>query len=319
MLRSVLISLSESEAIQKLIMHWPPAKKAAQRFVAGETLAQAIEAVRKLNEKGILASIDQLGENTTDSESAAHATRGILDILELIETSGVRANVSVKLSQIGMGLNDDLCQQNLSKILTRAKLTRNFIRIDMESAQVTEKTLNMYWFCIQNGFNNTGIVIQSYLFRSEKDIAQLNSAGGRVRLCKGAYKESKNVAFPHKADVDKNFDHLTIALFESEKMAGLPISDRDGKTPPIPALATHDEKRINFAKQQMKVMRLPKEAVEFQMLYGIRRDLQKQLVKEGYQVRVYVPFGTHWYPYFMRRLAERPANLWFFLSSYFHK
>jgi proline dehydrogenase len=189
----------------------------------------------------------------------------------------------------------------------------------MEDAQTTSKTIAMFKWALAQGFEDVGIVIQSYLFRSEKDIEELSRRGGRVRLCKGAYKEPPAIAFPKKADVDKNYDLLARRLLVSSKDAGFPVSKNNGKIPPIPAIATHDINRIEFVKSEMEITGTPKGAVEFQMLYGIRRDLQEQLVKEGYQVRVYVPFGTHWFPYFMRRLAERPANVWFFVSNFFKK
>ncbi len=277
--------------------------------------------VRELNEKGINATLDHLGEHTSTMEEAANATEDILAILDEIDKAGVRANVSIKLTQIGMGLDEGICRQNLVRILEQAREHDNFVRIDMEDTPYTDITLAIYYSMLQRGFTTQtmGMVVQSYLYRTEADVRTLLEKGTRFRLVKGAYKEPADKAYPKKADVDANFDLLTKLMID----CNLKIEDNqisaDGRVPPIPAIATHDEKRIAFAKQYAEKVGLPKEAIEFQMLYGIRRDLQEQLVKEGYPVRVYVPFGTHWYPYFMRRLAERPANIWFFVSNYFRK
>jgi len=231
----------------------------------------------------------------------------------------VQANVSIKLSQIGMSLDAALCQQNLFNILDRARSAGVFIRVDMEDSTLTEGTLQMVRQAKQNGFGNVGIVIQAYLRRSEGDVRSLLKEGIRVRLCKGAYQEGPEVAFPRKLDVDDNYDRLAQMLLEGALAAGSPQASDDGHTPPIPAIATHDPKRIETVRKLVGSLGLPKHAVEFQMLYGIRRDLQEQLAAAGYGVRVYVPYGTHWYPYFMRRLGERPANIWFFASNFFRK
>jgi proline dehydrogenase len=311
--------MSKSTWLKKVVMHWKPARKASQRFIAGETLEQAIEVVRKLNLTGINATLDQLGENTTSVEGALQSTQDVLAIIDAIVENNVRSNVSVKLSQIGLSLDDTLCEENLKKILTHATTKGLFVRIDMEGSDLTQKTINMYHRMVDSGFNNVGIVIQAYLYRSQEDIKDLSVWGGKVRLCKGAYKEPTSIAFPGIADVNKNFDEITRLLFASIKNANLPRISEDGINPPIAALATHDPQRIEFALQLVEELRLPRETIEFQMLFGIRRDLQEQIVKAGFPVRVYVPFGTQWYPYFMRRLAERPANLWFFISSFFRK
>lgn len=319
MLRSLLILMSKSAWLKKVVMHWRPARKASQRFIAGETLEQAIEVVRKLNLTGINATLDQLGENTTSVEGALQSTQDVLAIIDAIVENRVRSNVSVKLSQIGLSLDNALCEDNLKKILDHAKTKGLFVRIDMEGSDLTQKTINMYQRMIETGYKNVGIVIQAYLYRSQADIKDLSVWGGKVRLCKGAYKEPASIAFPGMADVNTNFDEITRLLFASIKKANLPRISEDGITPPIAALATHDPLRIDFARQLVEEMQLPRDTIEFQMLFGIRRDLQEQIVKAGFPVRVYVPFGTQWYPYFMRRLAERPANLWFFISSFFRK
>lgn len=319
MLRSLLIMMSKSAWLKRVVLHWRPARKASQRFIAGETLEQAIEVVRKLNAAGMNTTLDQLGENTTTVEGALKSTQDVLAIIDAIVEGRVRSNVSVKLSQIGLSLEDGLCEENLRKILDRATEKGLFVRIDMEGSDLTQRTIAIYQRMIQGGYKNVGIVIQAYLYRSQTDITDLSRWGGKVRLCKGAYKEPALLAFPRMADVNTNFDQITQLLFTSIKNADHPRVSEDGITPPIAALATHDPLRINFARRLVEDMQLPHETIEFQMLFGIRRDLQEQMVNAGFPVRVYVPFGTQWYPYFMRRLAERPANLWFFISSFFRK
>jgi len=232
----------------------------------------------------------------------------------------VRSNVSIKLTQIGMGMDDEVCRANLTRILERAQKYSNFIRIDIEDSPWVDKTIAMYEEQLAHGFTTrtVGMAMQSYLYRAEKDVRALVEKGTTFRLIKGAYKEPPEVAYPKKADVDANFDTLASILIDAS-LAHKTIISPDGRIPAIPAIATHDEKRIAFAKSYADKVGLPKNGLEFQMLYGIRRDLQEELAKEGYPVRVYVPFGTHWYPYFMRRLAERPANIWFFISNFFKK
>jgi proline dehydrogenase len=321
MLRSFLIYLSKAGWAQRLVTGWKIAWRTASRFVAGESIQDAIRVIRELNEKGIVATLDQLGEHTTTVEEATHSAEGILDILDEIDKAGVKSNVSIKLTQIGMGLDDLICRENLTRILSRAKEHRNYVRIDMEDTPYTDTTISLLNGVLDAGFNTrtVGLVVQSCLYRTEEDTRKLLERGVRFRLVKGAYKEPPDKAYPKKADVDANFDLLTKILIDAAVAAKSPKLSEDGRIPPVPAIATHDEKRIEFAKQYAEKVGLPKEALEFQMLYGIRRDLQNQLSAEGYPVRVYVPFGTHWYPYFMRRLAERPANIWFFVSNFFRK
>jgi proline dehydrogenase len=321
MLRSILIYLSKAAWAQRLVTSWGFAWRAASRFVAGETPEDAIRAVRELNAKGINATLDHLGEHTSTVEEANKAADDIVSILNEIDKSGVKANVSIKLTQIGMGLDEEICRQNLVRILEQARRHGNFVRIDIEDTPYTDITISIYKSVLERGFNTqqVGMAVQSYLYRAEADTKALLEMGTRFRLVKGAYKEPPDKAFPKKADVDANFDLLTKILIDAAlKMEANTLSD-DGRIPPIPAIASHDEKRIAFAKGYAGKVGLPKNAIEFQMLYGIRRDLQENLVREGYPVRVYVPFGTHWYPYFMRRLAERPANIWFFVSNFFRK
>jgi proline dehydrogenase len=290
----------------------------ASRFVAGETADDAIRAIRELNAKGICATLDHLGESVTNAEEAGKAADEIIQILEEIDRADVRSGVSIKLSQIGLELGEAICTEHLRRILQRAKELNNYIRIDMEDSPYTETTLKLLRQMQADGYDeHVGIVIQAYLYRSEEDIRQLLETATTVRLCKGAYQEPAEIAFPRKADVDANFDQLTAQLIDGAQKVGTPELSACGRFPPIPAIASHDEKRIQYAKAYARQVGFPKEALEFQMLSGIRRDLQERLAAEGYPVRVYVPYGTEWYPYFMRRLAERPANLWFFISNFF--
>jgi proline dehydrogenase len=321
MLRSFFIYLSKATWAQRLITNWGFAWRMASRFVAGETCADAIRVIHELNEKGINATLDHLGEHTSTVEEADRATEDILKIFDEVDRAGVRANVSIKLTQIGMGLDEEICRRNLVRILDQVKKHGNFVRIDMEDTPYTDTTLATYYSMLQRGFNvnQVGTVVQSYLYRTEADVRKLLESNTHLRLVKGAYKEPPDKAFPRKADVDANFDLLTKLTIDAALKVEANKVSQDGRVPPISAVATHDEKRIAFAKQYAEKIGLPKEALEFQMLYGIRRDLQEQLVQQGYPVRVYVPFGTHWYPYYMRRLAERPANIWFFVSNYFRK
>lgn len=319
MLRSLLIYLSKADWARKIVTNWKFAWRAASRFIAGEKLEDAIRVIKLLNEKGINATLDHLGEHTNNAEEAARAAQDILAALDAIHLSGVRANVSIKLTQIGLRVGEDICFGNLRRILEYAKERDNFVRIDMEDSPWVDQTLSlfhrMYTEC---DCPNVGIVIQSYLYRSHEDIKAILTPGGRVRLCKGAYKEPSNVAFPKKVDVDANYDRLVKLLIDGAMVVGSPTLSTNGKIPPIPAIASHDPKRLTFAKEYAAKVGFPKEALEFQMLNGIRRDLQEQTAKEGYPVRIYVPYGTEWYPYFVRRLAERPANVWFFISNFFH-
>jgi proline dehydrogenase len=318
MLRTFLISLSKAAWARKMVTSWSFAWKAASRFVAGEKLEDAIQVVKGLNEKGIAATLDHLGEQTTNQQDADRAVQDVIDVIDCIVNTSVRSNVSIKLTQIGLAVDQSACIENLAKILKHAQERDLFVRLDMEDAPWVDPTLDLYRLMrFERGFDNLGMVIQAYLYRSEEDIRQLELSGTRVRLCKGAYKEPAEVAFPKKSDVDKNYDLLAQMLIDSSSAKGAPAATQDGKMPPIPAIASHDERRITAAKTYAQKVGLPQNAIEFQMLYGIRRDLQDQLVREGYPVRVYVPYGTEWYPYFMRRLAERPANVWFFISNFF--
>ena len=319
MLRSLLIYLSKAAWARSLVTRWKFAWRAASRFVAGEKLEDAIRTIQALNARGINATLDHLGEHTTTPDESRLAVAAILSAIDAIQDSGVRANVSIKLTQIGSQLGEELCAENLRTILEYAKSKGNFVRVDMEDSPWVDLTLDLYRRMVDCCLNNTGVVIQSYLYRSEQDVRGLTAQGARIRLCKGAYKEPANVAYPKKSDVDANYDRLAQIMMDASLAFGATPLSPDGRIPPPPVFATHDPKRIAFAKSYAQKISLPKDAIEFQMLHGIRRDLQEQTAQEGYPVRVYVPYGTEWYPYFVRRLAERPANVWFFISNFFRK
>lgn len=322
MLRSFFIGLSKARWAQNLITHWGFAWRLASRFIAGETPDDALRAIQDLNDRGIFATLDHLGENTTSIEAAAQATQDALEMLDRIQQAELRSGISIKLSQMGLSVDPNLCLQNLLHILQRAQDYHIFVRIDMEDSPTVDKTLRLYWEARRRGFDNVGVVIQSYLYRSESDLEEVLGGGGKIRLVKGAYQEPASLAYPKKADVDRNYDHLAQLMMDQSarrlKSDGTQ-ENGEGRIPPIVALGTHDPLRISNARNYAENIQLPKKFLEFQMLYGIRRDLQEALAAQGYPVRVYVPYGTHWYPYFMRRLAERPANLWFFLSNFFRK
>lgn len=291
------------------------ARRTALRFVAGESLDEAIEVVRVLNNNGMLATLDHLGEDTASPEQSRQATDDIVAILDAIHEAGVQSNVSIKLTQVGLKLDPELCAENLERIVKRGQELDIFVRIDMEDSPVIDVTLELYHRMRSKGYDNVGKVLQSYLYRTKEDTQSLLAEGTRIRLVKGAYDEPPEVAFPKKSDADACFDEITTILLEAANAQDAPEVSSDGHWPPIPAIATHDEKRIEHTKQVAQQLNLPRNKYEFQMLHGIRRELQEQLVKDDYTMRIYVPFGTEWYPYFMRRLAERPANVWFFLSN----
>ena len=301
MLRNALLYLSNQQGIFNFVRHNGMAKSFASRFVAGESVTTAIEAVRGLNAKGISASLDLLGESTTNEKEAYASQAEYLKLLDLIEHEKLNANVSLKLTAMGMDISDELCIKVTREILERAKRYNNFVRLDMESSAYTQKTLDLFEKHFYPDFKaNVGIVLQSYLFRTEADVKRANELGARVRICKGAYKEPPAVAFPEKADVDRNYVTAMHLLMEHGN---------------YPGLATHDEVIIAEARRFAKEKGIASDRFEFQMLYGVRRDLQEGLVRDGYRMRCYVPFGTQWYPYLMRRLAERPANVAFMTAN----
>jgi proline dehydrogenase len=306
LLRTLFLALSRSRTLQQAMVSLGPARSMARRFVAGERLEEAITAVEGLNGQGLLATLDHLGENVTSETEARDAAHELLDLLAAIDASGLRAGVSVKLTQLGLDLNPALAAESVEQIVARAAEAGRFVRIDMESHEYVQPTLDLFeglW----GRYRNVGVVIQSYLYRSAGDVARLVELGASVRLVKGAYDEPPEVAYPDKADTDASYVRLMEQLFSEEAQA----------SGVYPAIATHDTVLIDWAKDHAQQHGILPERFEFQMLYGIRTGLQRQLAAEGYRVRAYVPYGEQWYPYLMRRLAERPANLLFLLRNLF--
>ena len=272
----------------------------ARRFVAGETIDEALTAVRRLNADGIKVTLDNLGEDTENAGQAAAARDEYLRLLDKLAEAGVDCNVSLKLTQFGLNLSETLAKENLLAVLERAKKLGNFVRIDMEGTAYTEKTLDLF-YSLHPHYPNCGVVIQSYLRRSERDVVELVKRGARVRLCKGAYREPPDLAFPDKKDVNANYDKLAAMLCKA----------------PIPAFATHDDERIANAAAAAASAGLKKSDYELQMLYGLRPKRWRELVAQGHVVRVYMPYGTHWFPYFSRRIRERKENLLFVVKNLF--
>ena len=301
MLRASLLWLSEQPQVFRFVRRNGLARRFASRFVAGETVESAVAALRGLNAAGLSASLDLLGESVQHAEEARQARDTYLETLDRIRAAGADANVSVKLTQMGLDIDEALCVANLRAIIAKAKAHASFVRIDMEQSTYTEKTLQLFTDTFYPEFDGAvGVVVQSYLRRTARDVEAMIALGARVRLCKGAYQEPESVAFPAKRDVDANYVACMERLLEHGR---------------YPGIATHDPKIIAHAKAFTRVKGIAAARYEFQMLYGVRRDLQHALRREGYNVRVYVPFGTHWYPYLMRRLAERPANIVFIVGS----
>jgi len=301
MLRAVFLWLSEQTRIFRFVRKNRLARTLASRFVAGETIDEAMSTVRDLDASNLSASLDLLGESVLHAEEAQRACRTYLDLLERIHSAKANANVSVKLTQMGLDIDEQLCVSNMRAIIGKAKQYDSFVRIDMEQSSYTAKTLQLFTEVFHPDFGNAvGVVLQSYLRRAAADVDAMIALRARVRLCKGAYNEPEDVAFPKKSDVDASY----IACMER-------LLERGN----YPGIATHDVKIIEHAKAFAKQRGISAERFEFQMLYGVRRDLQYRLRREGYNMRVYVPFGTHWYPYLMRRLAERPANIAFITAN----
>lgn len=301
MLRSALLYLSNQQRVFRFVRNNRLAKRFARRFVAGETLEDALGAVQALNAKEITASLDLLGESVTNEREARAAGAAYLDMLDRIHERGLNANVSVKLTAMGLDVSEDLCVSIMHDVLGRAQALNTFVRLDMESSAYTERTLRMFEDRLYPAYkDHVGIVLQSYLYRTSSDVERAIQIHCRVRLCKGAYKEPASVAFADKKEVDANYLKCMHSLL-----------DRGN----YPAIATHDPKLIDAAKRFVTEHAIDTSRFEFQMLYGVRRDLQEQLVRDGYRMRVYVPFGTQWYPYLMRRLAERPANVAFMTGN----
>ena len=315
MLRAILLYLSKAVWARRVVTGWSFARRASSRFVAGENLQGAITAVQALGGRGLHATLDHLGEQVTTAAEARAAAGDYLTILDRICAAGVRSNASLKLSQLGLGVDTELCRDNLRQIVRKGAECGIFVRIDMEDSATVDRTLDIYRSLAAERLTNVGLVLQAYLFRTEDDLRSLLAEGARIRLCKGAYKEPGTIAFAKKADVDRNYDRLAALMIAASLQTGSEPSSSDGRFPARTALATHDPRRIEFARLEAARLGLPRGALEFQMLYGIRADLQRALGAEGYPVRIYVPYGTEWYPYYVRRLAERPANVWFFLSN----
>ncbi len=309
MLRALLLYLSRAKWAQVLIMRFGLARRVALRFVAGETQEAAIEAIGKLNGKGMTATVDILGESVTEPEEACATADQYLGLMEAICENKLDAWVSIKLTALGLDIDTVLCRENIRRILQWAKECGLVVTIDMESSDYTQRTLDLFWTLRQeDGFDNVRAVIQSYLYRSEDDIRKMAEDGAGVRLCKGAYKEPSSIAYPKKRDVDAAYVRDMKILLDAAK---------EGRG--YPGIATHDEKIIEAAKAYAAERQISPDRYEFQMLHGVRTAAQEQLVAEGYRMRIYVPYGTYWYPYTMRRLAERPANLWFFVSNLFRR
>jgi proline dehydrogenase len=304
LMRTFFLALSRSERLRQMALGFGPARKLARRFTAGETLEEAIAAVQKLNRQGLQATLDHLGESVTSETEARDAATAILDLLDAIEDSGIQSGVSVKLTQLGLELSPALAAENLRRIVARASEAWRFVRIDMENAEYVQQTLDLFE-ALWAQYKNLGVVIQSYLRRSAADVERLVQLGASVRLVKGAYDESPEVAFVDKAEIDASFNQLMEQLFGEEAQA-------NGV---FPAIATHDAKLIDSTKAYADRGNVARDSFEFQMLLGVRSRLQQQLVAEGYRVRAYVPYGDQWYPYLMRRLAERPANAYLLLRN----
>jgi proline dehydrogenase len=297
--RSILLHLSRSEGFRDFLTGFKSFNRVTHRFVAGEQLEEAACAIRELNRKGLSASFVHLGESINCEEATREEVREYLRVLTVIESNRLNSNISVKLSQLGLDVSRKLCYENLRQIVAAAASYGNFVRIDMEDSSKTDATIEMFKQ-LRRDFENVGIAIQAYLYRSERDVKDLLKIKARIRLCKGAYNEPPSIAFPKKSDVDANFVHLMQMLLASGTYH---------------AIATHDEKMIEATRQFAAANKIGSDQFEFQMLYGVRRDLQEKLVSASYRMRVYVPYGQSWYPYFMRRLAERPANIWFVLKN----
>jgi proline dehydrogenase len=298
-LRDTLLYLAQNENVRHFVISNRAARSVSRRFVAGEALDEAIQVTRELNKKGLHVSLDHLGENVSDEREARAAAQDFITSLKAIKQNGVDANISVKLTALGLDISRELCEQNVRDILTHAQQYPIFVRIDMEGSPYTEQTVDMT-LRLHDQIEHVGTVIQSYLYRSRKDVEELIAHGVRVRLVKGAYKEPKTIAFQNKSEVDHNYVQLMMMLLLRGN---------------YPAIATHDEAIINATCKYARDHGISKEAFEFQMLYGIRRDLQEKLVGQGYNVRIYIPYGSQWYPYLMRRMAERPSNLMFVMSN----
>lgn len=299
MLREGLIYLSHSSTAKAVVTR-TPLRGMARRFVPGETVDDLVRAIKAANAEGISATGNFLGESVHDEANALIAGDMAVQILDRIAAEKLQANVSLKFTSLGQDISDEFLAANVGRILERARAADSFVRFDMESAEYIQRTLDAFEKLWAEGWRNIGVVFQAYMKRSAGDVARMNELGARVRLCKGAYDEPPEVAYKDKAEVDRNFVRLAQMLLAEGN---------------YPAIATHDDRMIQATVDFHQKEGIAKERFEFQMLHGVRRDLQRQLVKDGFNVRVYIPFGTHWYPYLMRRLAEKPGNVLFMAGS----
>ncbi|HEY0377139.1 MAG TPA: proline dehydrogenase family protein [Pyrinomonadaceae bacterium] len=301
--RSALLYLARKEGLKNFATRFRLFKKMTTRFVAGEDIEEAIAAIREINAKGATASFDHLNESVANAAETEEEVREYLRILARIDETGIRSNVSIKLTQFGLEIDPELAYRNARRVVEDAARRGNFVRVDMEASSVTQVTLDIFKrLRAEFGLNDVGIVLQSYLRRTYDDVQDILKIPARIRICKGAYNEPPEVAFPDKKDTDENYVRIMKVLLKSGVYHGI---------------ATHDPKMIEATTRFAKQEGIAKDAFEFQLLYGVRRDIQVKLAQAGYNVRVYVPYGKHWYPYFMRRLAERPANVWFVLKNMF--
>jgi proline dehydrogenase len=303
MLRAILLKLSENKSFAHWVTSNTRTRRMARRFVAGETLDEAIAAARACNQQGMLASLDYLGENVSSTADAHRARDSYLEIFERIAKENLNANVSCKLTQLGLDLSVELCEALVASIVERAAAHENFLRVDMEGSVYTQRTVELVKRARARN-SAVGAVIQSYLYRSAGDVTDLLAYRCRIRLCKGAYKEPPEVAYPKKKDVDANYIQLMNLLLPSGVYHGI---------------ATHDPAMIGATIRFAAANNISKDAFEFQMLYGVRTDLQRRLVRDGFRLRIYIPYGRDWFPYFMRRLAERPANVAFFARNFLRR
>ena len=299
--RSTLLFLSRQEGLKDFATRFSPFKRMTTRFVAGETVDEAVGAIRAINATGASASFDHLNESVASVGETEGEVREYRQILARIDETGIDSNVSIKLTQFGLEIDPELAYRNARAVVEDAARRGNFVRVDMEQSSVTQVTIDIFKrLRAEFDLNTVGIVLQSYLRRTQADVEDLLKIPARIRICKGAYNEPPEVAFPDKRDVDDNYVRVMKTLLSSGVYHGI---------------ATHDERMIAATVDHAAREGIGREAFEFQMLYGVRRDLQVQLVRDGYRMRVYVPYGRHWYPYFMRRLAERPANVWFVMKN----
>jgi proline dehydrogenase len=297
--RAMLLTLARRRVVGQVAIRAPGSRNLVSRFVAGESLSEALGTLQILRDHGFRTTVDMLGESAATVDDAREATDGYIELLEALALKGLDRNVSLKLTQFGLDLGREICTENLRLVFARSASLDGFVRVDMEDHARTDSTLRI-WRSVRPSCPDSGVVIQAALRRSPMDIDALIEEGAPVRLCKGAYREPATVAFQDRHEIDAAYDALAARLLAS----GVPV-----------ALATHDETRIRHALALVRELNVGRDRFEFQMLYGVRRDLQDRLLAEGWHVRVYVPFGTEWYPYFMRRLAERPANVGFVVRS----